>query len=365
MIGLQNCSIETFQRIAEYKQVICFCAGQKFYEFCERFHLENKILYVIDNFKAGQTVHIGSYDIPILSMSQLDMRCREAICVLTSMGVADEIIPQLDSLPVCDGVEVYAYELLTESGDKIDFRQNQPQVIPKIIHYCWFGGGKLPEHFQKNIESWRAHCPEYEIREWNESNYDVSKNEYMKQAYESKKWGFVPDYARLDIVNTYGGIYLDTDVQMLKPFDVLLQYDFFCGFENAGSVNFGQGFGAVRNHPIICDMLYEYDEMKFCSEDGSLNITPSPVYQTAALDRWGLKKNGKVQQTEHFLVLSPEFFAPINEFGYGAPTENTFSVHQYAAAWYDEEQRRHKEKIIRNYEMIQKRMGELQEKIDA
>ncbi|MCI8967732.1 MAG: hypothetical protein HFH75_09130 [Lachnospiraceae bacterium] len=358
MIRLRNCSAEIFCRIAERRQIICFCAGQKFYEFCERFHLEDRILYVVDNFKAGQTVHTGSFDIPILSVTQLDMRCQKAVCVLTSMGAADEIIPQLDAIPICDGVEVYAYELLTGSGEKITFRRNEPQLIPKKIHYCWFGGGNLPEHFRKNIENWHVHCPEYEIIEWNERNYDVDKNKYMKQAYVHKKWGFVPDYARLDIVNTHGGIYFDTDVQILRSFDVLLQYDFFCGFENAGSVNFGQGFGAVRNHPIICDMLNEYDQMKFCDERGNFNMIPSPVYQTAALERWGLKKNGMVQQTEHFLALSSEFFSPINEFGYGVPTENTFSIHQYAAAWYDEDQRRRKEKIIQNYEMIQKRIGE-------
>lgn len=345
-------------QMIEHRQIICFCAGQKFYEFCERFHLEDKILYVVDNFKAGQTVQIDSFDIPILSVTQLDMRCQKAVSVLTSMGTADEIISQLDALPLCDGIEVYAYELLTGSRERIVFRRNESQIIPKKIHYCWFGGGELPGHFQKNIESWHTHCPKYEIIEWNERNYDVDKNKYMKQAYEHKKWGFVPDYARLDIVNTYGGIYLDTDVQILKSFDVLLQYDFFCGFEHAGSVNFGQGFGAVRSHPIICDMLNEYAQMEFCGEEGSFNITPSPVYQTATLERWGLKRNGMVQQTEHFLVLSPEFFSPVNEFGYGVPTENTFSIHQYAAAWYDENQRRRKEKIIQNYEMIQKRIGE-------
>lgn len=358
MIRFRNCSVENFQQIIQKRQLICFCAGQKFYEFCERFHLENRILYAVDNFKAGKTVHIGSYDIPVLSMPQLDLRCRQAVCVLTSMGAADGIISQLDALPVCDGVEVYAYELLTESGVKMDFRQNQPRKIPQKIHYCWFGGGRMPEQFQKNIESWRANCPGYEIIEWNESNYDVTKSKYMKQAYEHKKWGFVPDYARLDIINTYGGIYLDTDVQMLKSFDVLLQYDFFCGFENAGSVNFGQGFGAVEGHPVIREMLNEYGQMEFCNEDGSLNMTPSPVYQTSTLVRWGLEKNGMVQQAEHFLVLSPEFFSPVNEFGYGVPTENTFSIHQYAAAWYDESQRRYKEKIIHNYEMIRKRIGE-------
>lgn len=342
--------------MAEQRPLICFCAGQKFYEFCERFHLENRISCVIDNFKAGQIIHVGMSDIPVLSISQLDIGCRKAVCVLTSMGVADEIIYQLDSLSVCDSVDVYVYEILEASAGKINLKRNQPQLIPKTIHYCWFGGGRMPEQLRENVTAWKKYCPDYEIMEWNESNYDVSKNRYMKQAYECRKWGFVPDYARLDIVNAYGGIYLDTDVQILRPFDPLLQYDFFCGFENAGSINLGQGFGAVVGHPVVCDMLDEYEKMEFLHEDGSLDTTPSPVYQTAVLERWGLQKNGAVQQTEHFLALSPEFFSPVNEFGYGNPTENTFSIHQYTAAWYDEEQRKHREKIIRNYEMVQKRI---------
>lgn len=356
MIKVRNCTVESFLQMLEHRQLICFCAGQKLYELCERFHVADKILYVIDNFKDGQTLHIASTDIPVLSMSQLDIRCQTAVCVITSMGAVDDIIQQLDAESVCDGIEVYAYELLTEIGKDIIWRRNFPQLIPKKIHYCWFGGGKLPGHFQKNIDSWRRYCPDYEIIEWNESNYDVSKNRYMKQAYTHKKLGFVPDYARLDIVNKYGGIYFDTDVQVVKSFDILLQYDFFCGFENASSANLGQGFGAIRNHPVIQDMLNQYENLEFVSEDGSIDTTPSPVYQTAVLEQWGLKKNGTVQQTEHFLVLSPEFFSPVNEFGYGVPTENTFSIHQYAAAWYDEKQRRQKERIIQNYEMVRKRI---------
>lgn len=358
MIKLRNCTVEEFLQMAKDRGLICFCAGQKLYELCERFHLEDKIIYVVDNFKNGQRIHIGSADISVRSMKQLDEKCQKAVCVITSMGFADEIIQQLDSSPVCDGAEVYAYELLKEENRDIDWRKDQLQVIPKKIHYCWFGSRKLPEHFQKNIDTWQKYCPDYEIIEWNESNYDVSKNKYMQQAYEHKKWGFVPDYARLDIVNTHGGIYLDTDVQMLKSFDVLLQYDFFCGFENTGSVNLGQGFGAIKKHPIIEDMLREYEKLEFVKPDGSLNTTASPVYQTAALARWGLKKNGTLQQTDNFLVLPSEYFAPVNEFGYGIPTADTFSVHQYAATWYDEEQRKRKEKIIRNYEYIQKRIGQ-------
>ena len=139
---------------------------------------------------------------------------------------------------------------------------------------------------------------------------------------------------------------------------MLLQYEFFCGFESGGGINLGQGFGAVRNHVVIQDMLNAYDDLEFVRADGSINTVPSPVYQTAALERWGLKKNGMLQQTRQFLVLPSEFFSPVNEFGYGNLTENTFSIHQYAATWYDPEQQKHKEKMIQDYEMIQKRIGE-------
>ena len=103
-------------------------------------------------------------------------------------------------------------------------------MIPKIIHYCWFGGAELPEKDRKCIESWKKFCPDYQIIEWNENNYDVTKNTYMYQAYQAKKWGFVPDYARLDIIYQHGGIYLDTDVELVKNLDSLLENDAFMGF---------------------------------------------------------------------------------------------------------------------------------------
>lgn len=356
MINLQNCEINEFLQLAESKQIVCFCAGQKLREFCERFRLEDKILYAADNFKGGQTLQVGNIEIPIISMEQLDDRCRDALCVITSIEYAEEVIGQLDSIPICRDLDVYVYELLKEQCGEIEWKKGNPQMIPKKIHYCWFGKGTMPAHFLDNIESWKRYCPDYEIIQWDESNYDVTKNKYMLQAYEKQKWGFVPDYARLDIINTYGGIYFDTDVRVIKSFDILLQYELFCGFEGVSRVNFGQGFGAKKNHPIIQDMMRKYEEISFINEDGNLNATPSPVYQTNVLESHGLEKNGLVQQKGDFIVLSSEYFSPVNEFGYGVPTANTFSVHQYAATWYNEEQKKRKERMINTYEYILKRI---------
>ena len=136
-------------------------------------------------------------------------------------------------------------------------------MIPKIIHYCWFGGESLPESAIKCINSWKKFCPDYEIIRWDESNYDVTKNVYMKEAYEAKKWGFVPDYARLDIVYNYGGIYMDTDVELLKPLDDLLGCNAYMGVEKPGIVALGLGFGAEKGNSVIGDLLEEYNDKRF------------------------------------------------------------------------------------------------------
>ena len=133
----------------------------------------------------------------------------------------------------------------------------------KKIHYCWFGGTEIPDKYKSWMESWERFCPDYEIIQWNEDNYDVSKNKYMFQAYSEKKWAFVPDYARLDIIYNHGGIYLDTDVEIIKNFDDLLYTKGFAGFESNDYVAFGLGFGAMKNLPIIKELRDMYDDIEF------------------------------------------------------------------------------------------------------
>ncbi|TNU75055.1 glycosyltransferase family 32 protein, partial [Lactococcus cremoris] len=143
-------------------------------------------------------------------------------------------------------------------------------MIPKVIHYCWFGGQPLPESALKCIESWRRFCPDYEIKQWSEKNYDVNKIQYIKEAYQEKKFAFVTDVARLDIIWNEGGIYLDTDVELIKSLDELLYNSLYLGMERAGRVNTGLGFGAEVNHPIVRANLELYTNIPFSGND---NIT--------------------------------------------------------------------------------------------
>ena len=223
-------------------------------------------------------------------------------------------------------------------------------MIPKIIHYCWVGGAPKPESVLYCIESWKKFCPDYEIREWNETNYDFSKNEYMKQAYEAKKWGFVPDYARLDIIYEHGGIYLDTDVEIIKSFDELLKQKAFMGFENTGDgeffVNCGHGFGAEAFHEIIGEIRNAYEHIQFLNSDGSYNLLPSPHYTTQSLKKYGLLQENKEQHLIDMTVYDSNVFCPKNfRTGKIHKTERTVSIHHFTASWMDEKIKKELEHI--------------------
>ena len=216
-------------------------------------------------------------------------------------------------------------------------------MIPKKIHYCWIGGNPLPDSAKKCIKSWKKYCPDYEIIEWNESNYDFTKNPYMKQALDAKKWGFVPDFARLDIIYREGGIYLDTDVEMVKPFDPLLSCKGFAGFESEREVALGLGFGAEPGNLIIHKLMESYADLSFLNPDGSLNLTPAPALNSEALEKLGLRRDGSHQELDGFVFLPTEYLCPKSYVdGLIHKTENTYSIHHYDASWFDEKKQAEK-----------------------
>ena len=131
-------------------------------------------------------------------------------------------------------------------------------MIPKKIHYCWFGRNELPPLAKKCIASWKKYCPDYEIIEWNEDNFDVSLNAYTRYCYENKKWAFLSDFVRLQVIHDHGGIYFDTDVEVVSSFDSLLMYDAFYCFENDSYLATGLGFASVAHHPSVATMLKMY-----------------------------------------------------------------------------------------------------------
>ncbi|MGN0572523.1 MAG: glycosyltransferase family 32 protein [Acutalibacteraceae bacterium] len=202
-------------------------------------------------------------------------------------------------------------------------------MIPKVIHYCWFGGKEKPKSVQKCIASWKKNMPDYKIIEWNEDNFDMDIHPYTRFCFDNKKWAFLSDFARLWVVNNNGGLYFDTDVEALKSFDELLVNDAFFGFENKDYIASGLGFGAVAHHITVEAMLKEYDY--FCSGKEEPNFIGCPTLNTKALIPLGLKLNGEKQIVENALILPADYLNPFEDStGRVRKTENTYSIHWYS-----------------------------------
>lgn len=207
-------------------------------------------------------------------------------------------------------------------------------MIPKTIHYCWFGGKQKPKLAQRCIESWKKYCPDYEIIEWNESNFDVNQNPYTKLCYQQQKWAFLSDYVRLWAVFHYGGIYFDTDVEVLRSFDSLLSHEAFYGFESSEYIASGLGFGAVAHHATTEAMLKKYDALT--DEFGNLKTVGCPTLNTEALISLGMKPNGEKQTVAGAVLLPVDYLNPLEDAtGIVRKTKNTLSIHWYTKSALD------------------------------
>lgn len=203
-------------------------------------------------------------------------------------------------------------------------------MIPKKIHYCWFGQNPKPKSVLKCIDSWKKYCPDYEIIEWNEDNFDVNMNGYTKMCYDLKKYAFLSDYVRLFVIEQFGGIYFDTDVEVIKSMDFLLSYDAFYCFETAEYVNTGEGFGSTAHSASICAMISEYNSLL----DGTSGTQGCPVLNSAALEKLGMQRNGVRQTVANAIILPSDYMNPFDPAtGKLTKTENTISIHWYSAAW--------------------------------
>ena len=206
--------------------------------------------------------------------------------------------------------------------------------VPKKIHYCWFGRGKLPRLAEKCIKSWEKYCPDFEIICWNEDNFDLNQNRYVREAYEAGKWAFVSDYVRLKVIYEYGGIYLDTDVELIKSLEPLLGGKGYMGFDEKGIVATGLGFAAEPGSEIIAEMLKEYDNIPFVLPDGTYDMTPCPDRNTDALKRLGMDIKNTKQTFMGMSFLPCEYLCPMDYYtGKIKKTKNTYSIHHYCASW--------------------------------
>ncbi len=230
-------------------------------------------------------------------------------------------------------------------------------MIPKVIHYCWFGHNQLPDLALKCIESWKKYCPDYQIIQWNEENYDISATPlYVRQAYEKGEWAFVSDYIRLHVVYEHGGIYLDTDVELKQSLDSLLEYAAFFGFEDGIYINTGHGFGAEKGLKIVWELMQDYQGVSFILENGELDRMPCPQRNTEVFLNHGLLQNDTRQILDENVLVEPSIcFCPIDyKTGKYRRSKKTISVHWFNASWKTQQEKEWDERSRRRAAWQQK-----------
>lgn len=207
-------------------------------------------------------------------------------------------------------------------------------MIPKKIHYCWFGRNPLPESILNNIASWKKYLPEYEIKEWNEDNFDINQNQYVKEAYENRKYAFVTDFVRLYALYTEGGVYMDTDVEVLKSYNPFLHHRAFSGFETDGNVPTGM-MAAEKGSIWAKELLEGYKDRRFVLPDGSLDYTTNTTVITKYMVDKGLKQNGEYQDFPGLCTMYPaEYFCPKDHrTGKIHISEKSVCIHHFAGSW--------------------------------
>lgn len=367
---LKNVSFEEFIKDIQGKKIIQFGVSSAWDYFLACFDgikhgvIENT-LFVIDNDsrKQGKKVEIAGSKIDVKDPNILKKyRQSDDIVILITVSLAyqEDIIKQLRDMQISDNVVCYSLPLMTYGNRKqIDntcveeyFSKHNTPNIPAIIHSFWFSGEEKPDLYKRCIESWYKNCPNFEIKEWNSENYDISKNEYMREAFEHRKWAFVSDYARLDIINSYGGIYMDMDVELVSSIDRLLCADsFFCRQED-GFLEFGSGFGAKANNKFVAAMLNTYNNRKLISEDGTIDMTPQPQWLKGIAEKFGFNKCYDSSVVGDSMVLSNEYIVC------GASEEDRLNaklgVHWHNGGWLDDKNRQ----LIKQSLSVKKRLVE-------
>ncbi|MCL2718604.1 MAG: hypothetical protein FWE14_07460 [Lachnospiraceae bacterium] len=344
-----------FDDIEENQNLICFGISKLLEYFSDKYKEYNEALKEMSAIADNNIDKQGGYyvyknkQIPIISPQEISGFTNVIILIaVANYQTVLEICNQIQSLGLSTKVECYSLLLLMNhpyreinnfDAEKIIF-SDVPPKIPKVIHSFWFSDEPKPFQYLKCIDSWKLKCPEYEIIEWNLHNYDISKSKYMLQAYEKRKWAFISDYARLDVVYEYGGIYLDMDVELLKSINAFLKINnFFCK-DDRGFVDLGSGFGAIKKSKVISKLLKTYENKNFILDNGNIDIEPQPRFLVSFFQEMGMSPtlNSEIVNNE-VLFLSNDYFKVA--LGNGSKQKwsgNEVAIHWHNGGWKEKEQ---------------------------
>ncbi len=366
-----KCSYDEFITKIKDRRVIQFGAstGWGYYaSLYPNIHTEvvERTDYIVDNSseKVGKEWDVLGRRIPVNAPGRLCEEKKPLILITVGLRYQDAICRQLLDLALPEEAECYSLQLMIYEEKEADnkcvseyFEAHREKTIPPIIHSFWFSGEEKPDKYKRCIDSWYKFCPDFEIHEWNSNNYDVTKNEYMRQAFECRKWAFVSDYARLDVVHEYGGIYLDMDVELIAPIDWMrFATAFFCR-QNDGLIELGSGFGAARRNPLVGELLGFYADKQFLKADGTVDTTPQPALLGSIFNKHGMVLSHNSEVVDDVMLFSNDYITCIK----GDPASWNFKgtevgIHWHNAGWLNanarlalEEDFIAKDSLLRNY----------------
>jgi len=319
----------------------------------------NLLSYVecyLDNSEAkwGSYIEVCGNSYEVKSPLYLES-CPSNTVILLNISRFPDVIRQLEGMVSTENMTCFVMPMMLIHNFCSDISKgrvtiSEDPLIPKKLHYMWLGRKVLPDNLKKCIESWKKYCPDYEIIEWNEDNYDIEKHPYMKQAYEAGAYGFVPDYARIDILYSEGGFYLDTDVELKRSIDDLRYQKAFCGVEKWQIINFGGLSGSVKGNRIMKEFLDSRQDILFLNKDGSQNKNTCGFYDTRVALKHGYRIDGTSQSVGDINVYAYDYFQPYDYMsGIVNETDNTHSIHWFSGGWLDEKMKKANDDAKRIY----------------
>ena len=354
MLRFLNCSLYDFAEKYKETKIIFFGTGSWFQAINHTplMALKSNFSYMIDN-NPKEKVFLGDICLNVFYPEEL---CKEKDCVviLTSPVYMYDMFTQLKNLNLAGNVDCFAFPFMQMAKEKssIDkylvdkaINSDSNQKIPKVIHSFWFSGEKKPDSYKKCVDTWKEQLSNYKIIEWNLDNYDWQKHPFVKRAIELKAWAYASDYARLDVLNDFGGIYLDMDVEVFKPFDNLLGNDALFSFSNNVMVDLAF-LGSRKNNPIIKKLLSLYDNVDLPYEKKQFEKFFQPSFVRNCLVENGIKMNGQLQILKEATVFSSEFFMPMDAILYKPyqKTDYTYCVHYDNFGWSFGSRNKHEKK---------------------
>lgn len=364
MVRFINVYYEEYFKRYSAKKIICIGAGGTCRDFIrqhmDKIALLSQVETILDNNREleGKCIQVGTRFInidflPAFSPGEKVNKDTHMIFLMIKNQFTDQVLKQLDMYKWADGMDcIYAlgtfqwgYTFFPAPRGKMNDLPDTERkyTIPKKIHYCWFGGNKIPHKDKKCIESWRKYNPDYEIICWTEDNYDIAKTPlYVREAYEAGQYAFVSDYVRLDVVYQYGGFYLDTDVELFAGLDPLTKYRMVFAYMEYGEIATGLGFASTAGSEELLEMMKEYEKIPFILCNGEWNRTPCPRYTNDYFRRKGIYPDNSLALVNDILFLPSDFLSPLapvlcSDGSYQLAllylTENTLGIHWCNNSW--------------------------------